>query len=192
MNDGLYCCIPSPKSSGTSGTIQQLGGVNVMRKASREFESGLLALIPQLRRRALNLSRDPSFADDLVQEALMRAWQNRSRFRMGSNLAAWMMTILRNCFLSDMRRMKRVRIAQERMIPQSAIAPDRADHMMRLRELSGDIASLPPEQRRPLLMVSIDAASYAETADRCGCSVGTVKSRVSRARRRLLEHAGEV
>jgi RNA polymerase sigma-70 factor (ECF subfamily) len=119
----------------------------------------------------------------------MRAWQSRERFRIGTNLAAWLMTILRNCFLSDMRRLKRVRLGQKQLEFDQQCQPANQEQALRLGEVASEIAKMPREQGQALLMVSLGTASYAEAAARCGCAEGTVKSRVSRARQRLAKVA---
>lgn len=153
----------------------------------QQFRRDLVALSPVLRGRAMSLSRDPSVADDLVQETMLRAWSNRKRFQIGTNLAAWTMTILRNCFFSERRRSGRAARAMQSLgAPESlASTPARQDHAIELREIGEAVAQLPPAQRRMLLMVALGGSSYQEAATACGCSVGTVKSRVSRARSRL-------
>ncbi len=152
-----------------------------------DFRRDLVALAPILRRRAMSLSHDTALADDLVQETMLRAWSNRGRFRIGTNLAAWAMTILRNSFFSERRRSGRAARAMLGLGEPEALAaaPARQDHALELRELGEAVAQLPPAQRRVLLMVALGGSSYEEAATASGCSVGTVKSRVSRARSRL-------
>lgn len=152
---------------------------------STEFEKDLLRLTPELRRRAMSLSRNPASADDLVQETLLKAWQHRESFARGTNLAAWLMTILRNAFLSDMRRVKRGHDFRQRMDLREEAQPGRQEDALMLKQCSRAIGALPRHQRVPLLMVGMGLADYAETAAHCGCSVGTIKSRVSRARQAL-------
>lgn len=156
-----------------------------MQTPPNEFLEDIIGYIPDLKRRALRLCYDAQKADDLVQETLMRAIQRHHQFRLGSNLAAWLMTILRNCFLSDMRKDRRRRDAMQRIERTPAVEAPAQDHSIRLREVAVAMGELPSQQRSSLVLVGIENTSYAEAAERCGCSVGTIKSRVSRARKRL-------
>jgi RNA polymerase sigma-70 factor, ECF subfamily len=133
----------------------------------------------------MRLSRDAVAADDLVQETVLRAIQSHQSFRLGTNLGAWLMTILRNCFLTNIRRDRRGRMVLQQLPPTQDTIAGEQEHLIRLREVAAAIANLPEGQRRSLVMIGLEDASYAEAADRCGCSVGTIKSRVSRARKRL-------
>ncbi|MCB1352931.1 MAG: sigma-70 family RNA polymerase sigma factor [Rhodobacteraceae bacterium] len=161
-----------------------------MKKPEDEFLSKVVALMPRLRNFAIGLCRDAVEADDLVQETVLRAIQSRRSFQTGSNLGAWMMTILRNCFLSDMRRSQRARLALSQIVAPAGVLAATQESALQLQEVARHIAGLPAAQRRPLLMIGVAEASYAEVAAHCGCSVGTVKSRVSRARQRLVDAAG--
>ncbi|MBN9533815.1 MAG: sigma-70 family RNA polymerase sigma factor [Alphaproteobacteria bacterium] len=151
-----------------------------------DFKSELLSLIPFLRAFARSLCGNPEMADDLAQEALVRAWQSRDSFVPGTNLKAWLFTILRNQFYSDRRRAWRQapwdQESAER-IPGSAQdqnwAADLSDTARALRSLSD-------EQREALILVGAGGFSYEEAAAICHCAVGTVKSRVARARRALI------
>ena len=151
-----------------------------------DFKSELLSLIPFLRAFARSLCGNPEMADDLAQEALVRAWQSRDSFVPGTNLKAWLFTILRNQFYSDRRRAWRQapwdQESAER-IPGSAQdqnwAADLSDTARALRSLSD-------EEREALILVGAGGFSYEEAAAICHCAVGTVKSRVARARRALI------
>lgn len=152
------------------------------------FKTELLAHLPTLRAFARSLSGDPARADDLVQEALLKAWANRQSYAPGSNMKAWLFTILRNGFYSELRRRKR-----EREDPDGVYANRLAvdpDQQMRLhmRDLRRGLALLPAEQREAIILVSAGGCEYEEAAGICGCPVGTIKSRVSRARRALLAY----
>jgi len=152
------------------------------------IQSGLLAAIPSLRAFAMALTNDLSRADDLVQETILRAWQNQDRFEPGSNLGAWLFTILRNLFYSHLRRMKReVADPDGSYAAQLRTAPDQEAGVI-VKDMWRALGELPPDQREALLLVGAEGMSYDEAARICGVAVGTIKSRVNRARRRLAEH----
>lgn len=151
------------------------------------FHADLAAQIPTLRAFARTLSRDASHADDLVQETLLKAWSNRDRFQEGTNLRAWLFTILRNTFYSEFRKRRRevedVDGAYVGRLAEKASQDDR----MALNDFATALAQLPVDQREALVLVGATGLSYEEAAQVVGCAVGTVKSRVSRARARLTE-----
>jgi len=150
------------------------------------FKAELLELVPYLRAFARSLSGRHEGADDLAQEALVKAWQSRDSFVPGTNLKAWLFTILRNQFYSERRR-------AWRQVPWDAenadAIPGNSDDQGWAAELS-DIAralqALPAEQREALILVGAGGFAYEEAAQISNCAVGTVKSRVARARRALI------
>ncbi len=151
------------------------------------FSEQVLALLPRLRAYARSLSRDATFADDLVQDAVVRAWAARDRFVPGSNMEAWLVTILRNAFLSDRR--KRSREVED---PEGAHTATLTVHAsqpstMEFQDTLAALQRLPFEQREALLLVAASGFSYQEAATICGVAEGTIKSRVSRARAHLEE-----
>lgn len=155
-----------------------------------EFRNGLLAAVPSLRAFALSLTSNPARSDDLVQDTLLKGWQHRARFQPGTNLNAWLFTILRNIFYSDHR--KRVREVEDQdgsYAARLATAPHQGDRLD-VEDLQTALAKLPPDQREALVLVGAEGVSYEEAAAIMGCKVGTVKSRVSRARGRLAELLG--
>ena len=155
-----------------------------------EFRNGLLAAVPSLRAFALSLTSNPARSDDLVQDTLLKGWQHRARFQPGTNLNAWLFTILRNIFYSDHR--KRVREVEDQdgsYASRLATAPHQGDRLD-VEDLQSALAKLPPDQREALVLVGAEGVSYEEAATIMGCKVGTVKSRVSRARGRLAELLG--
>ena len=155
-----------------------------------EFRNGLLAAVPSLRAFALSLTSNPARSDDLVQDTLLKGWQHRARFQPGTNLNAWLFTILRNIFYSDHR--KRVREVEDQdgsYAARLATAPHQGDRLD-VEDLQSALAKLPPDQREALVLVGAEGVSYEEAATIMGCKVGTVKSRVSRARGRLAELLG--
>ncbi|HEV7135964.1 MAG TPA: sigma-70 family RNA polymerase sigma factor [Steroidobacteraceae bacterium] len=147
----------------------------------------MVALVPQLHTFARSLCRDGVRADDLVQEALMRAINNIQRFKPGTNLKAWLFTIVRNEHYSQLRRSKFEAHGMDiELLPEPSVPPDH-DGKLELRDLNRALASLSPGQRTALILVSVSGFSYEEAAEICGCAVGTIKSRVARARETLLE-----
>jgi len=149
----------------------------------------MLALAPKLRAQAWFLTRSASDADDLVQETLMRAWQFRHTFQPGSNLKAWMFHILRNVHLasrtSPTNRLKTVDDFEELVMTRLSHEADQ-EWRVQLGDLLDAVAGLPDPSREALLLVVGTGLTYEEAAQICDCSVGTIKSRISRARERLL------
>ena len=150
-----------------------------------DFKTELLSLVPFLRAFARSLTGNQEAADDLAQETLVKAWQSRASFIPGTNLKAWLFTILRNQFYSDRRRAWRQapwdQDAAERI-------PGGGEDQIHSAELSDTVRALKhlsDEQREALILVGAGGFAYEEAAEICGCAVGTVKSRVSRARRAL-------
>jgi RNA polymerase sigma-70 factor (ECF subfamily) len=162
-------------------------GARSDKSENPDFKSELLALIPFLRAFARSLTGNPEAADDLAQETLVKAWQSRSSFIPGTNLKAWLFTILRNQFYSDRRRAWRQapwdQEAAER-IPgggeDQVFSAELSDTARALRRLSD-------EQREALILVGAGGFSYEDAAAICKCAVGTVKSRVARARKTLID-----
>lgn len=146
----------------------------------------MVSLVPQLHTFARSLCRDGVRADDLVQEALLRAFNNIQRFKPGTNLKAWLFTIVRNEHYSQLRRRKfEAHDISSEQLPEPSVPPDH-DGELELRDLNRALAALSPGQRAALILVSASGFSYDEAASICGCAVGTIKSRVARARSSLL------
>src|SRR5688572_29742847 len=146
----------------------------------------MVALVPQMHTFARSLCRDGTRADDLVQEALARALANIDRFRPGTNLKAWLFTIVRNEHYSQLRRRKFEATGLDTdSLPEPSVPPDH-DGELELRDLNRALGDLSPGQRNALMLVSASGFSYEEAASICGCAVGTIKSRVARARDTLL------
>ncbi|MGB6450011.1 MAG: sigma-70 family RNA polymerase sigma factor [Steroidobacteraceae bacterium] len=146
----------------------------------------MVSLVPQLHNFARSLCRDGVRADDLVQEALLRAFDNLERFTPGTNLKAWLFTIVRNEHYSQLRRRKfEAYDVSGDQLPEPSVPPDH-DGELELRDLNRALDALSPGQRAALILVSASGFSYEETASICGCAVGTIKSRVARARTALL------
>jgi len=149
------------------------------------FKRELVALIPHLRAFARTLTGDQASADDLAQDALMKAWDARASYQMGTNMKAWTFMILRNQFYSDKRRSWRQTQLDQEAAERTLVAIDDPQAPLALDELRLALAMLPAEQREALILVGAGGFAYEEAAEICGCAVGTVKSRVSRARRAL-------
>jgi RNA polymerase sigma-70 factor, ECF subfamily len=150
-----------------------------------EFRKALIALIPQLRAFARTLAGDPTAADDLAQDAMMKAWDARRSFELGTNMKAWTFMILRNQFYSEKRRSWRQAQLDQEAAERTLVAVDDPASPVALDELRMALGQLPAEQREALILVGAGGFAYEEAADICGCAVGTVKSRVSRARKAL-------
>ncbi|MGH6987123.1 MAG: sigma-70 family RNA polymerase sigma factor [Caulobacteraceae bacterium] len=150
-----------------------------------EFRRELVGLIPHLRAFARTLAGDASAADDLAQEAMVKAWDARASFEMGTNMKAWTFMILRNQFYSEKRRSWRQSQLDQEAAERTLVAVDDPSAPVALDELRMALGVLPAEQREALILVGAGGFAYEEAAEICGCAVGTVKSRVSRARRAL-------
>lgn len=145
----------------------------------------LLAAVPRLRAFAVSLCGNIDRADDLVQETLMRSLANIDSFKPGTNLTAWLFTILRNHFRSEYRKRRReVEDADGRHEASLKSPPDQVGRV-EFAELTEALAKLPHDQREALLLVGASGFSYEEAAQICGCAVGTIKSRLSRGRMQL-------
>jgi RNA polymerase sigma-70 factor (ECF subfamily) len=147
----------------------------------------MLAAIPNLRAFAMSLSGSADRADDLVQETVMRAMASIDSFTPGTNMAAWLFTILRNRFRSEFRKRRREVEDPDGSYLASLKAPPEQFGRLEFKELIGALAKLPHVQREALLLVSASGFSYDEAAAICEVAVGTIKSRVSRARQLLAE-----
>lgn len=155
-----------------------------------DFRADIINALPALRTFALSLCGDAVRADDLVQEAFARAWANQHRFRPGTNFTAWLFTILRNLFYSDMRKAKREIEDADGAHAERMVALSDQEDASTLNTVRAHLDRLPAAQREALLLVGAEGFTYEEAADRIGCQVGTVKSRVSRARSTLLAGLG--
>ncbi len=150
-----------------------------------DFQHSLLAAIPHLRAFAIGLCGKIDGADDLVQETLIRAWANQTAFQPGTNLMAWLYTILRNAFYSELRKHRHeVADADGQFAATLANRPSQDSHI-EFQEFRAALARLPDDQREALLLVGSSGLSYEDAAQICACALGTMKSRVYRARTRL-------
>ena len=141
--------------------------------------------IPNLRAFAISLTSDHHRANDLVQETLLKAWANSDKFDVGTNLRAWLFTILRNTYFSELRKRRReIQDVEGQAASQLVSLPEQNGHLD-LVDFTKAMAMLSPDQREALLLVGAEGFSYEEAAEISGCAVGTVKSRVNRARSHL-------
>jgi RNA polymerase sigma-70 factor, ECF subfamily len=146
------------------------------------FREALLAALPSLRAFAISLTFAVDQADDLVQDTLVRALSHRDQFRAGTNLEAWLFTILRNAFYSSRRRRRfEVSDPEGTLAKQLASAPTQIT-TCEFADFRDAFSSLPPQHREVLVLIVAEGLSYEDTARICGTPVGTIKSRISRAR----------
>jgi RNA polymerase sigma-70 factor (ECF subfamily) len=145
----------------------------------------LTAFLPHLRAFALHLTHDPVRSDDLVQSTVLRAWANLDRFQQGTNLEAWLFTILRNSFYSEHRKHRREIEDPDSGFARRLMVYPEQDSKLMLEDLQEALARLPPGQRKALVLVAEQGETYEDAAAACGVAVGTLKSRVNRARTQL-------
>ena len=169
-------------SDSTSNT--GAGGISTA-DAEASFRDELLQLIPFLRAFSRSLCGDREMADDLAQEALAKAWQSRDTFRTGTNLKAWLFTILRNQFYSDRRRAWRQAPWDDGAAERMPVAGGEQTWAVQLSDVARALNTLPAEQREALILVGAGGFSYDDAAKIANCAIGTVKSRVARARKAL-------
>ncbi len=147
-----------------------------------EFKAQLAQIIPHLRAFGRSVSGSRDLADDLVQETLMKAWAARQRFQAGTNMRAWTFIILRNLYLSQMRR-SRFRGEWDDLVADRILAaPAGQDKQVELGDMQRALLHLPQPQREALILVGAGGFAYEEAAEICGVAVGTIKSRVARGR----------
>jgi RNA polymerase sigma-70 factor (ECF subfamily) len=152
-----------------------------------QTRDSILAAIPNLRAFAISLSGNVDRADDLVQETILRALANIDSFQPGTNMPAWLFTILRNLFRSEYRKRRREVEDATGMYAESMKSPPEQASRLEFEELRTALAQLPDDQREAVILVGASGFSYEEAAAICECAVGTIKSRVNRARNRLAE-----
>jgi RNA polymerase sigma-70 factor (ECF subfamily) len=158
-----------------------------MNHSAPRLKEALLAEIPSLRAFAISLSGSIDRADDLVQETLMKAWASSDGYTEGTSLRAWMFTIMRNTFYSLHRKRRReVQDVDGEAAARMVSAPAQHGHLD-LADFREALSRLPPDQREALILIGASGFSYEEAAEICNCAVGTVKSRVNRARQRLMQ-----
>ena len=143
--------------------------------------------LPALRAFAMSLTRSSAAADDLVQDTIVKAWSNIDRFQAGTNLRAWLFTILRNTYYSLYRKRGREVQDSEGTYAERMATHGNQESHLDLADFRKALAKLPEEQREVLIMVGATGLSYEEAAEICGVAIGTIKSRVNRARTKLAE-----
>ncbi len=147
-----------------------------------EFKEQLAQVIPHLRAFGRSLSGNRDLADDLVQETLLKAWAARKRFQAGTNMRAWTFIILRNLYLSQMRRARFKGEWDDLVADRVLAAPAGQDKHVELADMQRALLHLPQPQREALILVGAGGFAYEEAAEICGVAVGTIKSRVARGR----------
>lgn len=153
----------------------------------RDPREEIVTHLKPMRAFAMSLTRDMARADDLVQDTVVKAWTNIDKFTVGTNMRAWLFTILRNTFYSERRKAKReVADVDGAMTERMAEKPAHDGHLA-LTDFRRAFEQLPAEQREALILVGAQGFAYEEAAQMCGCAVGTVKSRANRGRKRLAE-----
>ena len=158
--------------------------------SSETVRQGLLAYLPNLRAFGIALCGDADRADDLVQETMLKAWNSIESFQEGTNMRAWLFTILRNTYFSECRRRRR-EVPDENGDYVARLSVPPAQHgRMDAQDLMRALGELTDDQREALILVGAEGFAYEEAAVICNCAVGTIKSRVNRARNRLIEILG--
>ena len=170
----------------TAKTSKGAGSDRQVRDGSN-WRDDVVALIPALRAFAWSLCHNASDADDLVQDTLIKAWTNRDKFEPGTNLRAWLFTILRNTYYTAVVRRRREVRDEDGKYAAHLISEPTQDWNVALNGLQAALAQLPDEHREALILVGAAGLTYEEAAEICGCALGTIKSRVNRARARLLK-----
>jgi len=171
-----------------AGEIRQSPPAKAPRSADneREFREDLLVLLPFLRAFSRTLCGDTALAEDVVQDALCKAWEARESFRPGTNLKAWAFKILRNCYYNHCRRVWRRPPLDEAVAATIEGPPDEQMWAVHLADTIEALDVLSLAQRKALILVTLGGASYSDVATLCNCPVGTVKSRVTRARKYVM------
>ena len=150
----------------------------------------LMEYLSDMRGFAMSLTRNRSAADDLTQEAILKAWKNIEKFQAGTNMKAWLFTIVRNTYYTEYRKRKReVADVDGVFSDKLAVKPDH-DGRLHLNDFRTAFETLPDEHREVLILVGVQGFSYEEAAATAGVAIGTVKSRLNRARERLSQIMG--
>ncbi|NDU99783.1 sigma-70 family RNA polymerase sigma factor [Pseudoroseicyclus tamaricis] len=156
-----------------------------------DISDDIVAFIPALRAFGRSLTRNANDADDLVQETLMKAIGAAHSFKPGTNLRAWLFTIMRNTFYTNANRARRETTGAADCVSGLVTTPDTQEWSVRGRELMEAVDRLPHQFREMLILVVMLGESYEQSAVICNCAVGTVKSRVARARAMVIEDLGD-
>lgn len=179
--------MPDDQSTGARNAIQEIADDPKDRTSlsDADFKKQLADVIPHLRAFGRSLSGNRDLADDLVQETLLKAWAARDRFQAGTNMRAWTFIILRNYYLSQMRRSRFRGEWDELAADRLLAAPAGQDKQVELSDMQRALMQLPQSQREALILVGAGGFAYEEAADICEVAVGTIKSRVARGRAAL-------
>ena len=173
----------SPSDTVPANGVESLA----QERRTEDFKDGLIREIPNLRAFAASLSGSMQLADDLVQDTLLKAWGNSDKFEPGTSLRAWLFTILRNTYYSLYRKRGREVQDSEGTYAERMATHGNQESHLDLADFRKALAKLPEEQREVLIMVGATGLSYEEAAEICGVAIGTIKSRVNRARTKLAE-----
>jgi RNA polymerase sigma-70 factor (ECF subfamily) len=160
------------------------GGKTLLNAESGEFTARIDEIIPRLRRYARALTGERSLADDLVQDTLERAWTKLHLWRGGSDLRAWLFTIMHNVHVNQVRSRGAATLPLDEEMADAPVRPSQTD-MLEVRDIDAALKRLPVEQREVLLLVALEHMSYQQTATTLEIPIGTVMSRLARARDRL-------
>ena len=147
----------------------------------------LVEHLPALRAFALSLTRNRATADDMMQDTVLKAWSNMDKFQVGTNMRAWLFTILRNTYYSSRRKLKREVPDVDNVFSQNLSVKPEHDGRLQMMDFKEALSQLGDEQREALILVGASGFSYEDAAEMCGVATGTIKSRVNRARARLAE-----
>lgn len=147
----------------------------------------LVTHLPALRAFAISLTRNRATADDMMQDAVLKAWTNMDKFEPGTNMRAWLFTILRNNYYSSRRKLKREVADVDNAFSDTLSVKPEHDGRLQMADFKQALNQLPDEQREALILVGASGFAYEEAAEMCGVATGTIKSRVNRARARLSE-----
>lgn len=151
----------------------------------RQFRDNLVTIVPSLRSFARGLCGNRDLADDLAQEAIVRAWAARKSFEPGTNFRAWMFMILRNQFYTTLRKNSRIVDWDPQVAERTLVAEASQEDRVNVQDVAAALQKLPAEQREVLMLVGANGVSYEEAAVIMGCAVGTIKSRLARGRTAL-------
>jgi RNA polymerase sigma-70 factor, ECF subfamily len=163
------------------------GPVNRQSTLDRSLRDAILAGIPSIRAFAISLTNNIDQADDLVQETIAKALRNISRFEPGTNMSAWLFTILRNEFYSQYRKRRHEVSDPDGTYAEQLRTPPEQHSKLDFQDLQAALARLPVDQREAIILVGAQGLTYDEVAEMCAVPVGTIKSRVNRARARLAK-----
>lgn len=150
--------------------------------ADKDFHDQLVAIIPSLRAFARGLCGNRDMADDMVQDAMTRAWAARQSYAAGSNFRAWMFMILRNHYYTTLRKNARMVSWDPEVAERVLVAGPTQHDGLNVQDVQAALQKLPTEQREVLLLIGANGVSYEEAAEIMGCAIGTIKSRLARGR----------